>query len=130
MKKSFQIKTTFKVEPYVIYHAWLDSEEHGNMTGGEAQCSDIVGGRFTAWDGYITGTNLSLTPNEEIVQRWRTTEFADTDESSLLTIRLAPYPLGCQLTLIHTEIPDNQPDYEQGWHEQYFEPMKAYFEAD
>lgn len=100
------------------------------MTGGEAQCSDIVGGRFSAWDGYISGTNESLTPNQEIVQRWRTIEFADTDPSSLLTIRLTPYALGCQLILIHTEIPENQPDYEQGWREHYFEPMASYFKVD
>ena len=129
MKTSFQIKTTFRVPPSVIYSAWLDSEEHTEMTGGEAQCSDLVGGRFSTWDGYIKGSNVSLKRHEEIVQRWRTTEFADSDPDSLVTIRLSNHPLGCQMILEHTDIPDGQPDYEQGWMDYYITPMTDYFDS-
>jgi hypothetical protein len=31
------------------------------------------------------------------------------------------------LTLIHNNIPKGQSDYEQGWINHYFEPMKTYF---
>jgi activator of HSP90 ATPase len=127
MKAAFQLTTTLSATPQELYAAWLDSHAHGNMTGGEAECSAEVGGSFSAWDGYISGTNVSLTPNTEIVQQWRTTEFTDSDADSLLTIRLKEIPEGCQLTLIHTEIPEGQPDYEQGWEEHYFSPMRAYF---
>ena len=35
---------------------------------------------------------------------------------------------GTKLTLVHENIPEGQSDaYEQGWHEHYFAPMKAYF---
>lgn len=128
MKEHFELKASFKLKPSLIYHAWLDSEEHSKMTGGEAICSDQVGESFTAWDGYITGTNKSLSPDTEIIQNWRTLEFAEEDEDSELIIQLEETEQGCELTLIHSNIPEGQTQYEQGWVDNYFVPMKSYFE--
>ncbi len=100
------------------------------MTGGEATGSLEVGEGFTAWDGYISGRNIALIPNETIVQAWRTTEFDEQDQDSKLEIRLKQMNNGCEITLIHTEIPPGQPDYEKGWEEHYFQPMREYFEKD
>jgi activator of HSP90 ATPase len=110
-----------------LYNAWLNSEEHAKMTGGEAECSDVVGGLFSVWDGYITGKNLSLVVDSEIVQTWRSTEFKDSDADSKLTVRFKNNQEGCELTLIHQNIPDDQPDYEKGWEDHYFVPMREYF---
>lgn len=128
MKESLEIKKTFNLKPSAIYNAWLNSEEHSNMTGGEAVCSDAVGGSFTAWDEYISGSNKSLKTDEVIVQNWRTIEFDDSDEDSELTIRLKETDHGCEMTLIHSNIPEGQTQYEQGWVDNYIVPMKAYFE--
>lgn len=128
--KSFQITEMFPVSSSTIYNAWLDSEEHSKMTGGEAVCTDTVGGLFTAWDGYISGRNHSLTPNKEIKQSWRTSEFKESDEDSDLIIRLTDNDEGCELTLIHSNIPEGQSDYKTGWVNHYFEPMKEYFDID
>lgn len=128
MKVSFIKKVIFNVSPEVVYHAWLTSDFHTNMTGGEAICSDQVGASFSAWDGYIFGKNVSLIENEEIIQLWRTTEFDDDDEDSNLKINLKVVSEGTELTLTHSNIPDDQSDYEQGWVDHYFIPMKAYFE--
>jgi activator of HSP90 ATPase len=127
MRETFELKETFNVKPSVIYKAWLNSEEHSKMTGGEAQCSNEIGGTFFAWDRYISGTNKSLRINEEIIQSWRTFEFKDTDEDSELIIRLKEIQEGCELTLIHTNIPEGQTQYKQGWIDNYFTPMKNYF---
>lgn len=97
------------------------------MTGGEAECSDAVNGLFSVWDGYITGKNLSLLSDSEIIQTWRSMEFKDSDADSELTIKFVNNQDGCELTLIHTDIPDNQPDYEKGWEDHYFAPMRDYF---
>lgn len=124
---NFQLKEQFKVEPDKLYKAWLDSDLHAQMTGGEAQCSDQVGESFSAWDGYISGENIRLTPNKEIVQSWRTTEFKESDTDSELRLIFEPNDEGCLVQLIHTNIPDGQPDYAQGWVEHYFNPMKESF---
>ncbi len=127
MKESLELKEIFPVPPSTIYQAWLNSEEHSEMTGGEAKCSDQVGDKFTAWDDYITGVNKSLKPNEEIIQSWRTTQFEESDEDSELVIRFKEIEGGCEVTLIHTNIPEGQTQYELGWVNHYFTPMKNYF---
>jgi activator of HSP90 ATPase len=127
MKTNFEIKETLPATPNEIYEAWLDSDGHAAMTGGGADCSADVGKPFTAWDGYISGVNLKLTPGREIVQSWRTSEFEDDDADSEVTVRLAAVEGGTEITLIHKDIPEGQPDYEQGWKDHYLEPMREYF---
>ena len=127
MKESFKLTTHFPVPPPVVFNAWLNSAEHSKMTGGAARCTNEAGGTFTAWDGYITGKNLTLIEHTEITQSWRTTQFADSDEDSLLTIKLEETDSGTALTLVHTNIPAGQTQYEQGWINHYFLPMQEYF---
>ncbi len=124
---SFKLSKTFSRSSKELYNAWLDTELHSVMTGGEAACSNKEGEGFSAWDGYITGTNKKLIEGKEIIQSWRTADFEDADTDSLLTLQFKDIDDGCELTLIHTNIPDGQPNYEQGWIEHYFEPMKKYF---
>lgn len=128
MKYSFQLRTTFPVKPLVVFYAWLDSDTHSKMTGAEAVCSNKVGDTFTAWDEYITGKNIMFIPNKEITQKWRTTDFKETDDDSLITIELVETDEGCEFILNHDNIPYGQADYKDGWVEHYFTPMKAFFE--
>lgn len=116
--------------PEEIYNAWLSSDEHGEFTGGEAKIDAQVGGKFIAWDGYIEGTTLELQPYSKIVQAWRTTEFPKNSPDSRLELNFAPVDGHTRMTLIHSEIPAGQErEYEQGWLDYYFEPMKKYFSA-
>jgi hypothetical protein len=81
-----------------------------------------------AWDGYITGRNLELVPGERIMQSWRTADFTDEHEDSIVTLTLTEVEGGTLLTLAHSDVPDEQTSYEPGgWQEHYFEPMKEYF---
>lgn len=127
MYESVQHQIFFSASPKEIYEAWLSSEKHTAMTGGEARCSDKVGGSFTAWDGYISGKNMELLENRRILQSWRTSEFLVTDEDSILEILLEPTTKGTKFKLNHTKIPQGQNQYYQGWIENYFVPMKDYF---
>jgi hypothetical protein len=100
------------------------------MTRAEASMSNEIGAEVSAWDGYITGRNLELVPGERIVQSWRTTQFSDEHEDSIVTVILEEIDGGTLLTLVHANVPDEQTSYEQGgWHEYYFEPMKEYFSS-
>ena len=127
MKNQIELKCIIPASPREIYDAWLNSEGHTAMTGGKAVCSMEEGAAFTAWDGYISGRTIKLVPNEKIVQSWRTSEFAEEDPDSELTVRIAPVDEGSELTLIHNEIPEGQPDYEQGWIDHYLNPMLEHF---
>src|SRR6516165_4145941 len=128
MPYSYTLSAVIPASPAEIYRAWLDSIGHSEMTGGEATMSDEVGADISAWDGYITGRNLELVPGERIVQSWRTTQFTDEHEDSIITMTLEGVEDGTVLTLVHSNVPDEQTSYEQGgWQEYYFEPMKEYF---
>ena len=132
MSDSFEISTVLPAPPARVYAAWLSSAEHAAMTGGSAGGSaDIdprVGGAYSAWGGYITGTTLELEPDRRIVQAWRTVEFPADSPDSRLEIVLDAVSDGTRLTLKHSAIPVGQgPSYESGWVENYFEPMQAYF---
>ena len=128
MPYTFTLTATIPASPEEIYETWLDSLGHSEMTGGDANMSGEVGAEVSAWDGYISGRNLELIPAERIVQSWRTTEFADEHEDSVISIVLTAVGDSTLLTLEHSNVPDDQRSYEEGgWQSNYFEPMVAYF---
>jgi len=124
----FKLIHVFPASPKVIYDTWLSSRGHTAMTGGKAKVSAKLGGRYTAWDGYVSGRNLALEPGKRIVQSWRTTEFTDADKDSKITVTLTPVKVGTRLTLVHNSVPDGHTSYENGgWQDFYFKPMEKYF---
>jgi uncharacterized protein YndB with AHSA1/START domain len=128
MSIKFEVSMVIAASPDVIYNAWLDSASHTQMTGGEARVSDQVGEPFQAWDGYIEGRNLELVPGRRIVQSWRTSEFKEIEPDSQIEVRFEPVPEGTRVTILHTNLPPHGTQYEQGWMEAYFDPMRTYFE--
>lgn len=128
MPDSIKISGTIPAPAAEIYAAFLDSRKHSAMTGAKATVDASIGGKFTAWDDYISGTTTALDPNRKITQNWRTTDFPADAPDSLLEIIIEDTPTGTKLTFNHTNIPDGQGDeYKDGWNEFYLEPMKAYF---
>ena len=109
MAESFEVSTFFPtISAERIYRSWLDSDEHSAFTGSPAQIDPGVGGKFTAWDGYINGKTLKAEPFQRIVQAWRTTEFPEQTPDSQLEILVEEVDGGAKVTLIHTDIPDGQ----------------------
>jgi len=128
MSYDFELVCDLPASPQEVYEAWLSSAGHSAMTGAKAKASKKVGAAYSAWDGYIVGRNLAVDPGRRIVQSWRTSEFADDDPDSTITVELTPLGAGTRLTLRHAGVPDGQTAYEKGgWREFYFEPMQAYF---
>ncbi|MEI6100355.1 MAG: SRPBCC family protein [Eubacteriales bacterium] len=128
MDKTLKLSVLLPVESQILYDAWMNSHEHSLFTGSGADIDNRIGGKFTAWDGYIEGTTLELHPCSKIVQSWRTTQFPEDAPDSRLEIILEPAGTETLLSLFHTGIPEGQEDgYEQGWNDYYFEPMKNYY---
>jgi activator of HSP90 ATPase len=128
MSTGFTVSTLLNATPERVFRAWLSTEGHSAMTGSPAKVEPRVGGTFTAWDGYITGRTLELKPYTRIVQSWRTTEFPEDSPDSRLEVLLEAAGAETKVTLIHSNLPEDQTDdYKSGWEESYFTPMRAYF---
>jgi uncharacterized protein YndB with AHSA1/START domain len=128
MTESLKVSTVLPATPDQVFKAWLDSEAHGLFTGSKADITPHAGGCFTAWDGYIQGQTLEMEPYHRILQTWRTNEFPEGSQDSILEVLVEEVKGGTKITLVHTLIPDGQGEqYKQGWLDYYFTPMKEYF---
>ncbi|MBN8692094.1 MAG: SRPBCC domain-containing protein [Bacteroidetes bacterium] len=126
--ESLKMSVTLPVKAAKLYKAWLTSKEHAAFTGGAAKVSSKVGGKFTAWDGYISGKNTELKANKKIVQTWRTSEFPEDAPDSILEIDFEEKNGKTKLNLYHYNLQKGDAKkYRDGWRDYYFEPMKQYF---
>ena len=129
--ESLAIEAIVLASPERVYAAWLDGTEHSAFTGGEAIIDAIVGGKHSAWSGYIEGQFLELEPGRRIVMSWRTSEFEETDPDSRAEVRFSPDGGGTRIEIAHTDLPPGGAQkYGTGWREFYFVPMRRYFESD
>jgi activator of HSP90 ATPase len=128
MKNEFTVSAFLNAKPDVLFKAWLNSKEHSNFTGSPARISPKIGGKFTAWDDYISGKTIEMDPNMRILQEWRSTEFPENAPDSKIEITFKKVEKGTKLTLKHFDIPHGQAEeYKKGWKDFYFKPMKKYY---
>jgi len=127
--EKIQLTEEFQIPAIELYDAWLNSKKHEAFTGGgAASFKNSTNSKFSAWDGYIEGEILELEKGKRILHSWRTTEFPESAENSLLELVLEDNKPGCKLTINHWNIPEGQGnEYKQGWIDFYFKPMKKYF---
>jgi uncharacterized protein YndB with AHSA1/START domain len=114
--------------PQKVYDALVNPKLHAAFTESPATGSGRVGGKFTAWDGYISGVNRELDPGKRIVQSWRTTEWPDGAEDSRLELTLTAVKGGTEIRMVHSNVPASQAgSYRQGWIDYYWTPLETYF---
>ena len=119
------------VTPEIVYKALMDSEMHGAFTCSPAKIEPKVGGKISAWDGYITGKNLELEPGKRIVQEWKTSEWPEGYPPSRLELNFKKVTEGTEIDMVQTEVPAEQARmYDEGWYESYWDPLKEYFKRD
>ena len=138
MADSFEVTAHLPAKPEEVYRAWLDGAEHSAFTGGKAEV-EPTGGRALHRLGRLhrgphpgAGAALRRTGYRgarlRILQAWRTTEFPEGSPDSRLEVLLEKSRGGTRITLRHSDIPAGQgAEYQQGWEEHYFTPLKRYF---
>jgi len=129
MAESLKLQVDLPVSPERVYRAWLDGYEHSQFTKSPAKIEAKVGGRYTAFDGYIEGETLVMTPFTRIVQTWRTGDFARGSPDTQIELTLEQTCLGSLLILEQTGIPAGQTrKYLDDWTERYLRPLRDYFD--
>ena len=125
--KTLKQTSTIPATPKQVYEALMDSKQHAAFTGDKAEISRVVGGKISAWGGYISGKNLELVENKKIVQAWRASDWPK-GVISKVTFGLAKAAKGTKLTFVQTGLPTDQyEDIKKGWIDYYWEPLKKYF---
>ncbi|PBQ33468.1 hypothetical protein CNR22_17355 [Sphingobacteriaceae bacterium] len=128
--EKFKVSVKLHCAAKEVFTGWLNDKTHSEFTGGsKATTSPNEGGRFTAWDGFISGTNVEIFPYKKIIQKWRTTDFAANDEDSLIELFFTYKDDHTLVTITHTNIPEGQGEsLKKGWKDHYFAYMKKCYE--
>lgn len=121
-------KVVISAPPQKVYDAFVKPRLHAAFTESPATGSGRIGGKFTAWDGYISGVNRELEPGKRIVQSWRTTEWPEGADDSRLELTFRAVKGGTEIRLVHSNVPAQQAEsYKKGWVDYYWTPLKTYF---
>ena len=121
-------KVTIPASPKAVYDAYVDPKKHSEFTGSKATGKPVVGGKYTAWDGYIFGKFLELDEGKRVVQEWTTTDWVEGYPASKLELTFCEVPEGTEIVMVHSNVPKEQADeIAEGWIEFYWNPLKEYF---
>lgn len=128
MKKTIRQKVIVAAKSIEIYEAFVNAKKHSAFTGSKATGEGKVGGKFTAWDGYISGKFLELDEGKKIVQEWITTEWPEGYPPSRFELTFREVKDGTEVLMVHSDVPAEQAgELEEGWNESYWKPLKTYF---
>lgn len=123
MSDPIEQEATFAANPTAIYTALMTSKGHTAFSGEPATMNTRIGGKITAYSGYIEGINLDLTKDKLIVQAWRANGWPK-GHWSIVTYRMAKSGKGTKLSFTHTGVPDKEvASISSGWHQHYWEPL-------
>jgi activator of HSP90 ATPase len=124
--KTLHQTISFNAAPHDVYEALMDSKKHTEFTEAKAVISRSIGGKFTAFDDWASGTNVELVKDKKIVQTWRGADWPEGHYSTI-TFALKQKEKETMLDFTQTEIPEDlYDDVKQGWIDWYWNKLKAY----
>lgn len=124
--KLIEQRVVFDASSHEVYEMLMDSQKHTEFTGAPAEISREEGGEFSAYGGYVKGKNVQLIPDKKIVQKWRDTNWPEGHYSTVTFELNELEGRKTELILTQTDVPAEHEDaISRGWHEHYWEKMKA-----
>lgn len=128
MADNIKLSVTLPTNPSTLYKAWLNKDEHTAFTKSKASIEKKVGSKFTAADGYIEGEIKQMILSKKITMTWRTTDFPEGSEDSLLEVNFEGNDTSTKVIIVHQNLPEGDgKKYRKSWKDHYFIPMKEYF---
>ena len=85
----YAVKRIVPATPKRLFEAWLDSREHGDMTGGKSTIDGSAGGPISLLDGTVLGRTVESEPNSLIVHELNTSGEWEAGSVTRVEIRLA-----------------------------------------
>ena len=123
--KTFKKTFSLNVDVEDVYAALTNPVTIELWSGYPATMEARPGSLFSMWEGDIEGMILEVQENKRIVQEWF---FGEQEERSIATIVLIRDFGKTQLTVEHTNIPDDAFDnIASGWTEYYIGAIERFF---
>jgi activator of HSP90 ATPase len=130
MLKTIEQSVRFSATARELYDIYLNPARHAAVTGAPVKISPKPGGKFTAFDGMLTGLTLFTIPGEMIVQRWRSCMFHAGDLDSILILRFIQDGKRGRIDLVHANVPKHDhAGVTKGWEKYYWKPLRAYLKG-
>ena len=124
MTSSIHQEIVVEASPATVYATLVDPAQFTRMSGGApADIDALPGGAFSCFGGMIVGRNLECEPGQRLVQAWRVKNWPP-GVYSIVRVELKPEGSATRLVLDHTGFPEEQQAHlEQGWHQNYWNPL-------
>lgn len=125
--RDLSLREELKCRKDEIFRALTQVELVSAFTRGPAVSEPHVDGRFSYFDGNVSGTFAALVPDQEIRQKWRFKSWPAGHFSDVV-IRIEERDDHTVLSVKQTGIPSN--DFERtenGWRHMYFQSLKQTF---
>jgi activator of HSP90 ATPase len=117
----------FNTSPDSLFDAYLDSRKHTAIVGSKVSISKAVGGRFTAFNGMLSGKNLLIVRKKLVIQSWRSHTWKTTDPDSILILMFSKAGRGARVDLVHVNVPKHDlQGVTRGWRRYYWKPWLEY----
>jgi len=127
MPTTVEQSVRFSAPAKELYDLYLDPRRHAAVTGAPVKISPKPGSKFSAFDGMISGVTLGTVPGKLIVQRWRGSQWKDTDADSVLVLSFVQDGKRGRIDLVHANVPrHDRAGVTQGWKKYYWKPLRAY----
>jgi activator of HSP90 ATPase len=127
MTKTIEQSVTFSATPQELYDIYIDPKKHSAFTGGPVKISAKPGSKFDAFNGMLWGSMISTVPCRQVIQRWRSAHFKESDPDSILILNFVPAGNGARIEMAHVNVPkQDHKGVSEGWPKYYWKPLRAY----
>lgn len=132
MPSDLKFNIKYRVPTYIMFNALTNSQEISRYTQCKAEFSKEENGTFNFYDGFIKGTNVQITENSKLVQKWK---FSNLPSEVDVTINFKEKPgQECQIFVIVKNIPEKDNmnssvdlnNIEKGFRSQIFEKIQTF----
>lgn len=116
--------------PQKIFEALTDSDKFSELTGTVAKIDLAAGGKFSCFNGMISGITIEAIPAVRLVQAWRV---GNWDEGIYSIVKFEFEVVSdseTKLIFDHVGFPsEHKKHLDEGWHERYWQPIKNFLKA-
>ncbi len=117
----------YNVKASTLFELYTQADKHEEVTGSSALITDKLGEPFNLYNGFCFGENIEIKKNKLIVQAWRTEDWPDGLDDSILVIRLMQEGKDTHLYLTHADLPEEMAEpLRNGWEKFYWSKWRFY----